>query len=76
MATMKYIVRKCPPPSAKHAALVEAWNDVRRDREKKLATPPKKITFSRKRFEPYLSKLGSEKELEELFLEFLRERVG
>ena len=76
MATMKYIVRKCPPPSAEHSALVEAWNDVQRNREKRLLAPPKKITFNRRRFEPYLSKLGSDKELEELFLEFLRQRVG
>ena len=76
MATMKYIVRKCPPPSAEHSALIEAWNDVQRNREKRLLAPPKKITFNRRRFEPYLSKLGSDKELEELFLEFLRQRVG
>ena len=75
MATMKYIVRKCPPPSAERSSLVEAWNDVQRNREKRLLAPPKKITFNRKRFEPYLSKLGNEKELEELFLEFLRERI-
>ena len=42
---------------------------------KRLAAPPKKISFNRKQFAPYLEKLGSDKELEKLFLEFLRERV-
>ena len=32
--------------------------------------------YSCKRFAPYLDKLGSERELENLFLEFLRERVS
>lgn len=36
----------------------------------------KKLSFDRKRFAPYLSKFKSDKEIEELFLEFLRQRVG
>ncbi len=35
----------------------------------------KKITFNRKQFAPYLDGLDSDKELEALFLEFLRERA-
>ena len=39
-----------------------------------MTAPPKKITFNRKNFAPYLDDLGSDKELEALFLEFLQER--
>ena len=39
------------------------------------AAPPKRISFDRRRFAPYLDKLGSDQELEKLFLEFLQERV-
>jgi len=35
-----------------------------------------KIFFNRNAFVPYLDKLGSEKKLDEMFLEFLKERVG
>ena len=38
--------------------------------------PPKKISFDRKTFAPYLEDLGSDRELESLFLEFLQERAG
>ncbi len=41
----------------------------------KLKAPPKKITFDRKKFAPYLDKLGSDREIEALFLQFLRERA-
>ena len=41
----------------------------------RMATTPKKITFNRKQFAPYLDGLDSDKELEALFLEFLRERA-
>lgn len=39
-----------------------------------MTAPPKKISFNRKQFAPYLDDLGSDKELEALFLEFLQER--
>lgn len=39
-----------------------------------MMAPPKKISFNRKRFAPYLEGLGSNQEIEALFLEFLRER--
>lgn len=35
-----------------------------------------KLSFDRKRFAPYLSKFKSDKEIEDLFLEFLRQRAG
>lgn len=76
MKTMKYIVRKCPPPSAEHRAIVDAWNEVQRRNELRMMEPPKKITFDRKKFAPYIEKLGSDRALENLFLEFLRQRIG
>jgi len=71
----KYIVNTCPPPSADRQALFSAWREARAKAERRMMAPPKKISFERKQFQPYLDKLGSDKELERLFLEFLRERV-
>ena len=76
MATMKYIVRKCPPPSAEHRAIVDAWNEVQHRNEQRMMEPPKKITFDRKKFAPYIDKFGSDQELERLFLDFLRQRAA
>ena len=73
-AAMKYIASKCPPPSAKHQDMYEAWREARARAEKRLAAPPKKISFARKQFAPYLDG-RSDKEIEALFLEFLRERM-
>lgn len=75
-ATIQHIVRKCPPPTAQKQAVFTAWHEARAHAEERLATRPRKISFDRKQFAPYLDKLGSERELETLFLEFLRERVG
>ena len=75
-AGMQYIVSKCPPPTAEKHAVFAAWREVRAAVEKKKQAPPKKITFTRKHFEPYLSKFKDDAELERLFLEFLRQRVG
>lgn len=74
-STMKYIKNQCPPPMAEKHLVFAAWREARAAAEKRMAAPPKKITFERKRFQPYLEKLGGEKELERLFLEFLREKV-
>lgn len=74
-ATVKYIVGRCPPPHAEKQFLFAAWREYKAATEKRQAAPPKKIAFDRKRFAPYLDKLGSEQKLEELFLEFLREKV-
>lgn len=74
-ATVKYIRVRCPPPTADRQAVFEAWRESRAAAEKRMREPPKKITFERQRFLPYLDKLGSDKELEELFLAFLREKV-
>jgi len=75
-AGMQYIASKCPPPSAEKYLIYAAWREIRAASERKKQAPPKKITFSRKRFEPYLSQFKNDAELEQLFLEFLRQRVG
>ena len=75
-AAVQHIVRRCPPPTAEKQDIFEAWLEARDAAYRRLAAPPKKISFERRQFAPYLDKLGSDKELEKLFLEFLRERVG
>ena len=75
-AGLQYIVSKCPPPTAEKHLIFAAWRELRAAAEQKKLAPPKKITFNRKRFEPYLEKIGGDEKLEELFLEFLRQRVG
>ena len=74
-ATLKYIIKKCPPPSASRNIVFEAWRDARTAAERRLTVPPRKITFDRSRFAPYLEYYGSERQLEELFLAFLQERM-
>ena len=74
-ATVRHIVSKCPPPTAQRQAMFHAWHEAQAAADTRRAAGPKKISFERKRFAPYLEKLGSDKKLEELFLEFLRERV-
>lgn len=74
-ATVQYIVRKCPPPTAPKQAVFTAWHEARVKAEERLSAPSKKISFNRKQFEPYLNG-RSDKEIEALFLEFLRARAG
>ena len=73
---MQSIVHTCPPPSAKHQALFAAWRQARARETQRCAAQPKKISFDRRKFAPYLERMGSDKEIEELFLEFLRQRVN
>jgi len=73
-ATVQHIIRRCPPPTAERQALYAVWREARDAALKRLTAPPKNISFKRKLFEPYLDKLGNDRELEKLFLEFLRER--
>lgn len=75
-ATIKHISSKCPPPTADRQAVFSAWHEARNAEEKRLMAPPRKISFDRKQFAPYLEKFSSDREIEKLFLEFLRERVG
>lgn len=74
-ATVQRIVRSCPPPAADKQLIFAAWRKARAEADKRLSAPSKKISFDRKKFAPYLDKLGSDQEIEALFLEFLRERV-
>lgn len=75
-ADIQRIIRQCPPPTADRQAICAAWQKTRDTAALKKAAPPKKITFDRKRFAPYLEGMDSDQELESLFLEFLRERAG
>lgn len=75
-AAMQSIVHACPPPSANHQDLFAAWRQARARETQRRAALPKKISFDRRKFAPYLERLGSDKEIEELFLEFLRQRVN
>lgn len=74
-AAMKHIVSKCPPPFADCQDMYAAWREAQAKADERRAAPPKKITFNRKQFAPYLDG-RSDKEIEALFLEFLRERAG
>lgn len=73
-AAMQHIVSKCPPPAADRQTVFNAWREARARAEKRMTAPPKKISFNRKTFAPYLDDLGSDREIEALFLEFLQER--
>ena len=74
--TMVFIQAQCPPPAADQQAIYAAWREARAKATRRAAAPPKKLSFDRKRFAPYLSKFKSDKEIEDLFLEFLRQRAG
>ena len=73
--TVKHIVSQCPPPTADRQAVFAAWHEARNAAEKRLMAPPRKISFDRKQFAPYLDKFSSDREIEKLFLEFLQERA-
>ena len=73
-SAMQHIVRQCPPPKADQQALYAAWREARDKSIERTTAPPKKNSFNRKQFAPYLDDLCSDKEVEALFLEFLRER--
>ena len=70
--TLNHITQKCPPPTADKQAIYAAWREARAAADKKRSAPSKKITFDRRKFAPYLEQIGSEAELEEMFLEFLK----
>lgn len=71
--TLNHITQKCPPPAADKQAIYAAWREARAAADKKHSAPSKNITFDRRKFAPYLEQIGSEAELEEMFLEFLKE---
>ena len=74
--TVQKITRACPPPSAGKQKIYAVWRQARAEEAQRRTAPPKKISFDRRKFAPYLEKLGSDKELEELFLAFLRQQAG
>ena len=73
---MASIQAQCPPPTADQQAIYAARREAQARETQRAAAPPKKLSFDRKRFAPYLSKFKSDKEIEDLFLEFLRQRAG
>lgn len=75
-ATVKHIVKKCPPPCADRQAVYAAWREVRAAEDRRAAMPSKKISFDRKKFAPYIEKAGSDEALERLFLDFLSKHFG
>ena len=74
--TVAFIQVQCPPPAADQQTIYAAWREARAKEAQRAAAPPEKLSFDRKRFAPYLSKFKSDKEIEDLFLEFLRQRAG
>lgn len=73
-AQLSHLKKLCPPPSASASEISSAWSTIFQ------AGPStrriKKIVFQGKRFAPYLSRVGSEQELEDLFLEFLKQKFA
>ena len=65
---------KCPTPTIDTTTLNKAYQKAMEQLADK--AKGRTITFRRKPFESYLTKLGGEKQLEDLFLQFLKERVG
>ena len=76
IATVNYIVQRCPPPCADRQLIYAAWREARAAEERRAAMPPKKLSFERKKFAPYIEKVGGEDALEKLFLEFLSNHFG
>lgn len=76
IATVNYIVQRCPPPCADRQLIYAAWREARAAEERRSAMPPKKLSFERKKFAPYIEKAGGEDALEKLFLEFLSNHFG
>lgn len=74
VAVMQRIKKACPSPHVSAAVLGKAWNLI--DAERLQHSKPKTISFNRKKFAPYLSKVSSDQELEALFLEFLKAKYS
>lgn len=73
VAVMKHIKKNCPPPFITAAELDKVWHQVTAAQtEKKTGN----ISFSRRRFEPYLHRIPPDMNLEDLFLEFLENRFA
>ena len=73
VAVMKHIKKNCPPPSITAAELDKVWHQVTAAQTEKKKS---NISFSRKRFEPYLHRIPPDMNFEDLFLEFLENRFA
>ncbi len=73
VAMMKHIKKNCPPPSITAVELDKVWHQVTTAQTEKKKS---NISFSRKRFEPYLHRIPPDMNLEDLFLEFLENRFA
>ena len=62
-STVQHIRSECPPPSAQRHQICAAWRAARAKAEQRLREPPKKITFERKQFAPYLEHFQSDEEI-------------
>lgn len=71
-AVMNRIKRDCPPPSASAKDLGGVWNEASAQFAQRKYAP--RIMLDRKRFAPYSACIPNQKQLEELFFEFLAER--
>lgn len=73
ISAVKQIKKSCPPPSVTAEELNKAWREAgeQSDKQKKSS-----ISFSRKRFEPYLHRIPPDVNIEDLFLEFLKNRFA
>ena len=72
-AIILHIRQNCPPPTQNAESIKTAWQEAQARSAQQKAAPPKKITFDRRKFAPYLTNIG-DTELEKLFLEFLQSR--
>lgn len=74
IAQLNRLKKLCPPPEASACEISNAWNTIfHNDQSSKRM---KKIVFQGKKFAPYLDRVNSEQELEELFLEFLKQKFS
>lgn len=74
IAQLNNLKKLCPPPEASACEISNAWNAIFQN--EKSSRRMKKIVFRGNKFAPYLARIGSEQELEDLFLEFLKQKFS
>lgn len=74
IAQLNRLKMLCPPPGASAYEINSAWNTIFHSNQPSRRV--KKIVFQGKKFAPYLGRINSEQELEELFLEFLKQKFA
>lgn len=75
-STVQHIRSTCPPPSSEQQQIFAAWRAARAKAERRMRESPRKISFERRRFAPYLEHFQSDEEIAALFLEFLKQHAG